>query len=140
MRKNLSLIFKEFVSMPTRDEKINTLRYNFCIEMECILRGAFHPGIVFDLQAPPYKTMISPDGMGYSTLVDELSRVYIFETHSPLKPKNLTKKRQREIMIQLLESLDRQEGILMAGMFNKNLNIPGLDYAIVKEAFPNLLP
>ena len=141
MLKSLSDIFNEFTQAPSRPEKIASLRRNHSIQLECVLRGTFHPAIKYTVdKIPPYKTTPAPDGFGYSSIIQEMGRIYIFEANNPKRPNNLSKKRETEILIQMLEGMDGDEAKLFGGMLTKNLNVPGLDYKIVKEAFPGLLP
>lgn len=139
MKKNVYEILDEFVAMPTRQDKINVLRFNRSYELDCVLRGAFDPRIKYLVEkVPAWKEVATPPGMGYSTIHAELDRVYLFEENHPKRP-NLSMKRATEILIQMLESLEPREAKIFAGMLEKNLKVPGLDYKIVKEAIPDLL-
>jgi DNA-directed RNA polymerase sigma subunit (sigma70/sigma32) len=52
----------------------------------------------------------------------------------------LTPKKQNELLILLLESLEPREAEVVMGIFGKDQGVPGLTYKFVKEAFPNMLP
>lgn len=141
MRRNIYEIFTEFQTQPTRQGKIQVLRDNMTTEMQCVLRGAFHPQIKYLVdEIPPYKTSDALPGLGWTSIGHEMDRVYLFEAGNPKRPANLKERRMYDILIQMLESMEAREAKVFAGMLTKNLNIPGLDYAIVKEAVPNLLP
>lgn len=141
MYKNMYEIFDEFQSASKKEDKINVLRKNYSKALESVLRGAFHPGIkyVFD-KIPKYKTSDAPIGLGYSSIAQELDRVYLFEQNHPRVAPNLTHQRKEQIFIGMLESLEEREAEVFAGMLMKKLPVKGLTYKIVKEAFPHLLP
>ena len=91
-------------------------------------------------KVPNYKPSDAPPGMGYSTIHQELSRVYLFESNNPKVSSNLSAKRKEEILIQILEVLEKREAEIFMNMLMKKQKVPGLTEKIVREAFPNLLP
>jgi hypothetical protein len=78
--------------------------------------------------------------MSYSSIAQELSRAYLFERDNPRVAPTLSLKRKTEILIQILEVLEAKEAEVFMNMLLKKQNVKGLDYAIVKEAFSDLLP
>lgn len=141
MKKNVYEILSEMVNMPTRQDKINVLRFNRSYELDCVLRGTFHPGIHYLIdKIPPYKAEEIPKGMAYGSIHEQMNRIYLFERGNPKRPVDLTNKRMYELLTQMLESLEPKEAKILAGMLLKNLNIPGLDSALVREALPDLIP
>lgn len=139
--KNIYEVFDEFEKAPNREAKINVLRSNRTYALECVLRGTFHPDVkyVFD-EIPPYKDSLSPPGMGYTNIHQELDRVYLYEENHPRVSPNLTLDRKKYLLIQTLESMEKKESDIYAGMLRKRLPVKGLTYKLVAEAFPDLLP
>ena len=138
--KNVYEIFDEFESCKTKEEKIHVLRMNSYWALRSVLKGTFDPNVKFIFeQAPEYKKSDSPPGMSYSSLHKELDRVYLFEVNSPNVDPNLTHKRKEQILIQILEVLEAKEADVFMNMLLKKQKVKGLTYAIVKEAFPDLL-
>lgn len=138
--KNVYEIFDEFESCKTKEEKIHVLRMNSYWALRSVLKGTFDPNVKFIFeQAPEYKKSDSPAGMSYSSLHKELDRVYLFEVNSPNVDPNLTHKRKEQILIQILEVLEAKEADVFMNMLLKKQKVKGLTYAIVKEAFPDLL-
>lgn len=138
--KNVYEIFTEFEKASTRDEKINVLRSNDGWALRNILKGSFDPNIKFVInKVPYYKPSDSPPGMSYSSIHKELDRVYLFEENNPRVSPNLSFKRKEEILIQILEVLEAKESEIFMNMLLKKQKVKGLTYAIVKEAFPDLL-
>ena len=52
---------------------------------------------------------------------------------------NLTPQRKEQILIQILEALEKREAEIYMNMLLKKQVVKGLDSKIVKEAFPDLL-
>jgi hypothetical protein len=48
--------------------------------------------------------------------------------------------RSKELLVQMLESIEPREAEIILGIFQKDLGVKGLDYKFVKEAFPDMLP
>jgi hypothetical protein len=139
MYKNVYEIFDEFEKAKTKKDKIDVLRKNANYALRNVLQGTFNPNIqfIFD-KIPTYKVSDAPVGLGYSTIHQELGRVYLFEKNSPKVSPQLTSKRKEEILIQVLESLEAREAEVYANMIMKKQKVKGLDKKIVKEAFPEL--
>lgn len=139
--KNIYEIFSEFENAPNRESKIAVLRNNGTWALRNVLKGTFDPNIKFIFeQAPKYKPSDSPPGMGYSSIHKELDRAYLFELNNPKVAPNLSLKRKEQILIQILEVLEAKESEVFMNMLLKKQKVKGLTSAIVKEAFPDLLP
>jgi len=139
--KNLYEVFDEFEKAPNRQAKIDVLRNKKTYAMECVLRGAFHPDIkyVFD-EIPAYNDSLSPPGLGYTNIHQELDRVYLYEQNNPRTAPNLSLDRKKYLLVQVLESMEKRESEIFGGMIVKRLPVKGLTYKLVAEAFPDLLP
>lgn len=137
--KNVYEIFDEFEKAPSKEDKINILRTNSNYALREVLRGSFSPYIefVYD-KAPQYKPSDSPPGLSYSSIQQELGRVYLFEKNNPKVSPNLDPKRREHILIQILEVLEKREAEVFMNMILKKQKVKGLDSKIVLEAFPNL--
>ncbi len=137
--KQIYEIFEEFEAMEMPEEKIQVLRNNATYALKMVLLGTFRPDIQFDVEIPPYKKVEMPPGMSYSSLQTELRRVYLFEKGNPKRPPGLTPARQRDILIQILETLEEKEAMVFAGMLRKDLGVPGLTAEVAEQAFPGLM-
>jgi hypothetical protein len=106
-----------------------------------VLVGTFHPNVEFFIESTPtWKPSDSPPGLGYTSIHQEMDRAYLFEKNNPRVDPNLSYKRKEQILIQILEALEAKEAKVFLNMLLKRQNVRGLNYAIVKEAFPDLLP
>jgi hypothetical protein len=146
-------IFEEFEKASKREDKIAVLRNygNQDRTLLALLIGTFHPDVKYKLvQVPPYKASDAPAGMGYTSINQEIQRVYLFQDQTarlpdiwrPQNPRigNLPARRLTEILIQILENLEAKEAEVFISMLLKKSPAKGLTAKIVNEAFPGLLP
>lgn len=141
MMKNIYEVFDEFVKASSVDDKINILRNNNSYALRNVLKGTFDPNIKFVFnEIPTYKKSDAPPGLGYTSIHQELGRAYLFELNNPNVSPNLTLDRRRQILIQILESLEAREAEVFANMLLKRQNVEGLTYMMVRSAFPDLIP
>lgn len=137
MRKSISSILKSCAEGKTVNDKVALLQQNASDPIFIILKYAFDPNIKFILPdgAPPFKPCEFLDQEG--RLYAELRRLYLFiEGGNP----SLTKVKREFLFIQLLESIDKQDAELLVAVKDKKLPYKGLTAAVVKKAFPGLLP
>lgn len=141
MRKLISEIFEEFEKAPTREDKMNVLKFNNSHEMAAVLRAAFDPRAEFIVEElPVYKPSLLPRGMNDKTIAGEYKKLYIWEKNNPKRPKNLTKLKSDNLLADLLEGLDKEEAKILGEILTKKFKLRGLTYKLVKDTFPNLLP
>lgn len=138
--KNIYEIFDDFEKASTKEEKVNVLRRNKNWALTNILRGTFDPRVDFSVKNVKYKPSDAPAGLGYTSIHQELGRAYLFEVNNPRVDPNLSQARKEQLLIQILESLEKREAEIYINMLNKRQDVKGLNAKIVKEAFPDLLP
>lgn len=137
--KNIYEIFDEYQLATTKDERIDVLRRNQSYALKSVLQGTYSPHVKFTVErVPNYKPANIPPGLSYSSIQQEMSRVYLFEAGNPRVPPSLTEKRKEEILIQILEVLEKREAEVFMNMLLKKQAVKGLDSKIVHEAFPDL--
>lgn len=138
--KNIYEVFHDFENAKTKEEKVNVLRSNSGWALKNILKGTFDPNVQFIFERVPYyKPSDSPPGLGYTSIHQELGRVYLFEKNSPKVDANLSHSRKEQILIQILEALEAKEAEIFMNMILKKQKVKGLNATIVKEAFPGLI-
>lgn len=140
MTKLIHEVFSEFEQRDTKHDQLAVLRFNQSWALKNVLKGAFDPNVQFAIDVPEYKKQNTPVGLGYSSIHQELGRAYLLEKNNPRVDRNLSAERKKQILIQILESLEDKEAEIFANMIRKDLKVKGLTYEIVKEAFPDLLP
>lgn len=139
--KNIYEIFDEFKEAKNKAERLEVLRKNDTPVFRNVLIGTFHPGIKYTIsKIPEYRSEDMPPGMAYGNMPDALSRMYLFVENNPRTPAALTDKRKEEILIQILESLEKREAEVFANILKRNQNIPYLTPSLIIEAMPGLLP
>lgn len=140
--KLISEIFDEIKQRESKEDKIAVLRYNSSWALRNVLKGTFDPNIKFVINWVPssYVPNDAPDGLGYTTIAQELGRAYLFELDNPKVSPSLTLERKEQLLVQILEALEKTEADVYMNMILKDQKVEGLTYEIVKEAFPDLLP
>jgi hypothetical protein len=132
-------IFIEFQTAPTRKEKIDVLRRYDSGRFREFLFLMFSPNVEFDVEIPKtYKVNPEPEGMTMSTLHIEVSRLYRFIKGHPKKAVGLTGEKQKNLLINVLESIHKDEAELLIKVMKRDVKIPYLTAQIVKEAFPGI--
>lgn len=131
-------IFAKFEILSTRPERVEFLRKNGTPMFKEFLRGCFDPNVKFSVKIPEYRPAIEPEGLNYSTLHNELTRAYVFVVGHPKTPKNITEDRKEKVLKDMLESINKEEALLLISMLKKNLKIKNLTAKLVNEAFPDI--
>lgn len=139
--KNIYEVFDEFKTATNRASRVKVLQDNNSFALRNVLIGTFHPGVkfVFD-KIPDYKSEEVPAGMSYNNITKALDTIYLFMENNPRVAPTLTLDRKKELLIQTLESLEPREAEVYANIILKDQKIPYLTEALVREAFPTLLP
>jgi hypothetical protein len=141
MRKLVCEIFDEIEKAKTRKDRLAILKFNDRYDLRCVLRGTYHPEIKYIIDSVPYyKPSDAPHGLSGNTIINEIKRVYLFEENNPKRSNNLSKEKIEKILIQILESLEAKEANVFMNMLLKKQKVKGLDYKLIKEAYPDLLP
>lgn len=139
--KNFYEIFDEIAAAEDRAAKQYILATNDSPAMRQVMRAAFDPNIKFVFEKVPYyKPSDAPPGLADTSIYKEIWRVYIYEQGNPNVSPNLTFERKEQLLIQILEALEAREAVVFMNMLLKDLKVPGLDYELVKNTFPGLLP
>jgi hypothetical protein len=156
--KQFSEVFDEIKAARRKHDKIavmvkygtNDYNYPSARTFQAMLLGNFHPGVRFDTPIPDYKPMDVPVTFGYTSLYDAMQRIYIFQTNDSVirdlwRPQNprssvLPVTRKTEILIQILEGLQKDDAVVLSNLLTKNFQKAyGITEAMVREAFPGLL-
>jgi len=106
-----------------------------------VLQFTFLPEFKWKIIEMPenYKIPDTKPGISVAQLSTEIRRIYLFQEGHP-EAEKLSPRKQNELLILFLESLEPREAEVVMGIFKKDQGVKGLTYNFVKEAFPNLLP
>ena len=140
--KNIYEIFDDFEIADTKQEKLQVIGQNLSPLLVEVLRLTFHPDFQWKVKDYPDNYITDwqkSGGLSECQLNTELRKLYMFQCGN-LTAEALTPRKQNELLIQLLESLEPREAEVVVGIFRKDQGVEGLTYEFVKEAFPQLLP
>jgi hypothetical protein len=137
--KLYSEIFEEFDKCETRKERISVLQKYDDQRFKDFLYMAFSGKYIFDVEVPEYRPAPEPAGLNYTYLHSEVPKLYRFVKNHPRRPEGLTKEKQKQLLLVILESLHKDEAKLLVGLIKKDLGVKYLTPSLVIEAFPNLV-
>ena len=139
--KNIYEVFDEFEMANTKEERLKIIEENLSKTLVDVLQFTFHPECQWKIKDMPenYKIPDTKPGISRCQLSTEIRKLYLFQVGHP-SAEQLTPRKQNELLIQLLESIEPREAEVIIGIFKKDQGVKGLDYGFVKEAFPNLIP
>ncbi|CAB4222653.1 hypothetical protein UFOVP1655_165 [uncultured Caudovirales phage] len=139
--KNIYEVLDEIDAAPTKRTKMNVIERNLSKALTDVFLLAYHPDYQWLVKEIPdqYLPKDTIPGMGNTQLSTEMRRLYLFRK-GDAGAENLSVAKRNELLTQFLEAIEPREAEVVMGIFNKDLGVEGLDYAFIKEAFPNLLP
>ena len=129
----LSSIFEELIPHDAEDKAMN-LCANNSLALRQLLIAAFDPAVQFDVEIPEFRENTEVDGYASNSLLIEYKRLYIF-----MKQSTVTQKRRKEILAQILESIDPKDAKFLVKVLQKDLSEYGLTPEIINMAFPGLI-
>lgn len=137
MKLGVAEILKKVSETKSRQDKINLLREHDSFALRIVLQYALDPNIKWLLPEgqPPYK----PNQLNdlESVFYKEARRMYLFVDGGN---KDLKQNRREQLFIELLESVDKEDAVLLAAIKDKKIPYPTITYKLVKEAIPSILP
>lgn len=140
--KNLYEVFDEFEMATTKRDRMAVIEKNLSKVLVDVLQMTYHPNYVWLINDMPDTYIVPTDilpGMSPQSLSTQLRKMYLFQKGHP-SSFNLTEEKRKQLLLQLLESLEPREAEVVVGILRKDQGVKGLDYNFVKEAFPELLP
>jgi hypothetical protein len=127
-------------------ERVRILQENNTFEIQTILQGAFHPGVIFDLPegAPPYTPDTAVAGCQPTPLHKQL--IYLVNCVKGKGKFNETDKftrmRRETQFIKILEIAYEKDAEILIAMKDKKLHkmYPSLTASLIRKSFPDILP
>jgi hypothetical protein len=136
--KLFSEILDDFTKATTKKERIEILQKYDHPMFRSFLILSFNKNIEFDVEIPQYRPAPEPAGLNFTYLDMEMDKIYRFIKNHPKRSPNLSSKKQKSLLVVILESLHKDEADLMVKMFKKNLDVKFLTPTIIKEAYPGI--
>ncbi len=122
---------------PARDDKIKILRDNVCQPLIDVLIGAYDDRVKWML--PPGNVPFKPAASsGAEGMLHSQTRTFYLYVEGGGND-NLTQLRREVLFIQMLESIDPRDAVLMSHVKDKRLPYPSLTRELIDEAFPKML-
>ena len=137
VRVGIAEFFEQVSKLKKNNEKIDALKYNDSFVIRTILQAAFDPRIKFLLPEgePPYRVNDLVDQE--NVLIKEARKLaYFVEGPYP----NLAKTKREMMFIEVLETVTPADAKMLCSVKDKKFPFKGITEAIVREAFPDLLP
>ena len=135
-------IFSEASKLKARKDKIEFLsRYRNRKDLEHIVKGAYHPAIVWLVPDGPL-----PEGVEFSDVPavdladDRLIRAWRQFQYLVKGGPEMTRARREDMYLNILRSVHRSEAELLMGIVGKKIPYKGLTRALMLETFPDWLP
>jgi hypothetical protein len=136
----ISEILKKIAKAKSRKEKKAILEeYKTNNVFRFVLQGTFDPNIIWNTpkKLPKYTPDVAPIGMNETSLFTVMPKCSIF-VNGHAKANGLKEKRIKELLVQILESMCKDEALIFEQMLKKKLKVKGLTEKLVLEVFPNL--
>ena len=135
-------IFSEASKLKAKKDKIEFLsRYRNRKDLEHIVKGAYHPAIVWLVPPGPL-----PEGVEFSDVPavdladDRLIRAWRQLRYLVKGGPNTPQAKREDIYLNILRAVHRSEAELLMSVVNKKLPYKGLTRALMLETFPDWLP
>jgi len=121
-----------------RNTQIEYLRHVFNAALKDVLQGAYHPGVKWLLPEGEITYVPAENTQDYdSKFYREHKKLYVFCKGGA---DGLPQSKRLRMFVQLLEAVHPNDAVMLMAMKDKYLPYPGLDYDLIREAFPDLLP
>jgi hypothetical protein len=137
--KLFSEIFQEFEEAKTKADRIAVLKKYDHPRFREFLYYALNPKIKFDAEVPNYRPAPEPAGLNFTYLNLEIEKLYRFIKDHPKRPKELEQKKQKQLLVVILEALHVDEAEILVKLIKGKFEVPYLTKGLVNEAFFNLI-
>ena len=133
-------IFSEASKLKSKKDKIEFLsQYKFRKDMELIVKGAYHPAIVWLVPDGPLPEGVQLSDVPAPDLADDrLNRAWRQFQYLVKGGPEITRARREDMYLNILRSVHESEAKLLLSVIGKK--IPGISRALCIESFPGWLP
>ena len=133
-------IFSEASKIKTKKDKVEFLsQYRNRKDMEHIVKGAYHPAIVWLVPDGPLPEGVQlSDVPGIDLADDRLNRAYRQFQYLVKGGPEMKQSKREDIYLNILRSVHESEAKLLLSVISKK--IPGISRALCIESFPGWLP
>ena len=135
-------ILSEASKLKNKKDKVEFLsRYRFRKDMELIIKGAYHPAIVWLVPDGPL-----PEGVQFSDVPavdladDRLNRAHRQFRYLVKGGPDMKQAKREDIYLNILRSVHESEAKLLMSVVGKKIPYKGMTRALMLETFPDWLP
>ena len=135
-------ILSEASKLKARKDKVEFLfQYRHRKDMEIIIKGAYHPAIVWLVPKGPL-----PDNVKFSDVPavdladDRLNRAHRQFKYLVKGGPDMKQSKREDIYLNILRSVHRSEAELLISVVSKKLPYKGMTRTLMLETFPDWLP
>jgi len=141
MYTNIYEILEDYEIAEDDYERVDILQRHNLPSLKQWLNYVFNKNIQFhdlDLKTLEWKRDDSPPGLALNSFSANEHLIYLFIKNHPKASPNLTIQRRRELLINILESMEAKEADAWLNMLKKKPGVKKLTKKIVKQAFPDI--
>ncbi len=123
----------------TREDQIKYLRMVYNEPLRYVLQGAYHPNVKWliptgEILYHPAEATNDYDSKFYR----EYKKLYVFCVGGGVD--HMPEQKRLRLFTQLLESIHPNDAVMVLAMKDKFLPYPGINYQLIFDAFPGMLP
>tara|TARA_B100001750_G_scaffold27778_1_gene18314 strand:- start:189 stop:659 length:471 start_codon:yes stop_codon:yes gene_type:complete len=135
-------ILSEASKLKAKKDKIEFLsQYKNRKDMEHIVKGAYHPAIVWLVPDGPLPEGVELSDVPAVDLADDrLIRAHRQFQYLVKGGPEMTKAKREDIYLNILRSVHESEAKLLMSVVGKKINYKGMTRALMLETFPDWLP
>lgn len=128
-------IFDEFQKAETKQARIEVLKKYDDVRFRLFLFYAMDPRIKFEVEVPKYRPAPEPAGLNFTYLSNEVMKLYRFIEDHPKKPASLKPEKQKQLLLVILESLFKEEALLLEQCIKKEFKLKFLTKNLIEEVY-----
>ena len=135
-------ILSEASKLKNKKDKVEFLsQYRFRKDMELIIKGAYHPAIVWLVPDGPLPEGVELSDVPAVDLADDrLIRAWRQFQYLVKGGPNTPQAKREDIYLNILRAVHKSEAELLMSVVSKKLPYKGLTRALMLETFPDWLP
>tara|TARA_B100000749_G_C18313137_1_gene417622 strand:- start:362 stop:832 length:471 start_codon:yes stop_codon:yes gene_type:complete len=135
-------IFSEASKLKSKKDKIEFLsQYKFRKDMELIIKGAYHPAIIWLVPDGPLPPEVKFSDVPAVDLADDrLNRAHRQFRYLVKGGPDMKQSKREDIYLNILRSVHVSEAKLLMAVVGKKIPYKGMTRALMLETFPDWLP
>jgi hypothetical protein len=129
-----SEIFSEVELAANKKDRIAVLKKHDTKALRQFFELLYDNNVEFDVNIPKYRPAIEPAGLNFTYLQNEMSKLYRF-IKGDSRSTMLTPQKKTALLYTILESLHKDEAVILVNLMKKDIGIRHLTKSLVTDAF-----